>query len=194
MAPRSREVVVVDLGHGDANVAGDADEVSASSDVARARVAELQRELDAMAEASRSLLEENARLRTGIDQMTLAVAAIRRDIVVNAEAELVQLAFGIAKRVVACELDAKPERVVAWVHEALAFMAERSVVTLYVSTYLGARIDNAAWAPLASEIRVHVDPQLEDFACRVVTPAAMSLISADARLTEVSRELLGDAP
>ncbi len=148
------------------------------------------RERAAHEERVRGLHDEIETLRKTTAELAQTLATLRRHVLEASEGELVKLALGIAERVVAQELAANPELIVAWAKEAIALLPARETLVVAISTDLADELPKSAWTNLTNDRHtLEVDHALPPGTCEVRTAATSATVSAAARMAAVSETI-----
>lgn len=143
------------------------------------RAESLERQLELSRDANRALVQ--------------AVARARESAFADSEGDVLRLAVGVARRVVAAELQVPTPIVQAWVREAIALCATSQGLVLAISSDLASALDGAAWSEAAGSVPVQVDPTLEGLVCELRGAESRAVLSAEARLGAMA-EALGVDP
>jgi flagellar assembly protein FliH len=168
------------------NTAAHLDEVEAA-----AYAEGLQRgQADGYAEGQRAAQAETARLRALIEHIQRPLAHLDEEV----ERSLLDLACGIARRLVLAELQQSPEALLRVVREAMAVLPNYvRDVRLHVhpddAEFLRERI---AAPPEAQSFRVVPDAALARGDCRVITESSQLDLRLDTRLDVVRANLGGE--
>ena len=135
------------------------------------------------------LAEENAALREQVAEMAATMARLRREVLSASEAELVELALTIARRVVGRELTTDPGLIVLWARDAVERLAAKDDVVIAVARDVRASVGADSWATLGVEHRVQTDHQLASGIIEVRAPEGTVSTGADARLCAIAEAL-----
>ncbi len=198
--PEIRELPWVSVGVVGVAPASTVESASAAEDVP-AVVSVDREELDAaqtrLVEVTATLAQTQCDLstaRTEAEGLRLEIADARAAALVlatrmrdDAERELVTLAVAVAGRVVARELTAAPDLIVAWVREAVAGSDLGGSFVVATSADLSAAVPDAAWGELEDALRM--DPALPAGTCEVRNDSRTVTVSAEERLDVVAEHL-----
>jgi flagellar assembly protein FliH len=165
-----------------------------------ARLAALEREAFTKGYASgeRAGVEAGARRADGmlrrVAQTVEELSQLRRTITRDTQAQMVQLALALAKRVVQRELSLDPDLVAALAHVAVQRLGEQVAATIRLhpedyATVLSHRGEQ--WE--GAQVTLVPDAAVQRGGCIVESEFGIIDATIDAQFAELSRALLGDA-
>jgi flagellar assembly protein FliH len=128
------------------------------------------------------------RLTQTLDELT----SVRAEMIRQTERQMVQLALGIARRIVQREISLDPDLLLAMARVALERLGDTARVTvrLHPEDYAAAGAARVA-EMTSSNVTIVADTRLSRGACRVESDMGLLDIGIDAQLQEVGRALLG---
>ena len=135
-----------------------------------------------------AIADERARLVETIRE----VSALRRTVLDAADDDLMQLAVGLARRVLHREIHLDPDVLLAMAHVALGRLGDRAVATVHLNPD-----DLAAMSPSQTArdaLTLAADPELPRGGCRVSSAHGEVDLGIDAQMTELARGLFGERP
>lgn len=130
--------------------------------------------------------EERARLLATVHD----IAALRRRVLGAAEHDVMQLAVGMARRVLHREVQLDPDILLSMAHVALGRLGDRPVATVHLHPEDLATINQQRM--VTEGITLVGDPDVPRGGCRIVSPSGEIDLGVDAQMTELSRVLLGE--
>lgn len=142
---------------------------------------------DGRAEASAALVQERERLASTVRE----IAALRRQVLASAERDVLQLAVGMARRVLHREVQLDPDILLSMAHVALRRLGPRVAATVHLHPADLAAISTATALP--EGLTLLADAELPRGGCRLVAPNGEIDLGVDAQVTELSRVLLGES-
>jgi flagellar assembly protein FliH len=146
-------------------------------------LAQAQADLDA-------LRAEQVALREACAAREPVRAALRAEVLREAEPELVRLALAVAERVLGRELRADPSLLVHWAREAVEALPSRERLTVTLSTDLARVLSEDAWSEaLGDGVTISVDPSRSSGTCEVRAGASSVDAGPAGRLGAVREEL-----
>jgi flagellar assembly protein FliH len=137
-------------------------------------------------EAEPMVLVERERLAATIQE----IAALRRRVLETAERDVMQLAVGMARRVLHREVQLDPDILLAMARVALGRLGHRVAATAHLHPDDLAAIDRPGVA--IEGLTLRADPDLPRGGCRLVSDAGEIDLGVDAQMSELSRVLLGE--
>jgi len=137
-------------------------------------------------EAEQVVLTERDRLADTIQD----IAALRPRVLETAERDVMQLAVGMARRVLHREVQLDPDILLAMARVALVRLGHRVVATAHLHPDDLAAIERPGVA--IDGLTLRADPDLPRGGCRLVSDAGEIDLGVDAQMSELSRVLLGD--
>jgi flagellar assembly protein FliH len=128
------------------------------------------------------------RLTQTLDELT----TVRADMIRQTEGQMVQLALGIARRIVQREVSLDPDLLLAMARVALERLGDSARVTvkLHPEDYAAAGAARVS-EMTSSNVTIVADARLSRGACRVESDMGLLDVGIDAQLQEVGRALLG---
>jgi flagellar assembly protein FliH len=128
------------------------------------------------------------RLAQTLDELT----SVRAEMIRQTERQMVQLALGIARRIVQREVSLDPDLLLAMARVALERLGDTARVTvrLHPDDYATAGAVRVA-EMTSSNVTIVADARLSRGACRVESDMGLLDVGVDAQLQEVGRALLG---
>lgn len=141
------------------------------------------------------LRKEHDALRTHAHELEGRFGQYRREVLAEAEGQLLRLALAIAERVVARELRTDPALIAQWAADSLGALAAVSGElrpSLAVGVATSALVPDDAWAELLGDVRVERDPSLPPLGCELRAGFSALDVSPAQRLGALRSELLGD--
>jgi flagellar assembly protein FliH len=128
------------------------------------------------------------RLTQTLDELT----TVRADMIRQTERQMVQLALGIARRIVQREVSLDPDLLLAMARVALERLGDSARVTvrLHPEDYAAAGAARVS-EMTSSNVTIVADTRLSRGACRVESDMGLLDVGIDAQLQEVGRALLG---
>lgn len=141
---------------------------------------------DGLATAERVMAEERARLASTVRE----IGGLRRRVLDEAEHDLMQLAVGMARRVLHREVQLDPDILLSMAHVALRRMGERPVATarFHPEDLAAMTRQNTA----VEGLTLVSDPEVPRGGCRLESVVGEVDLGVDAQMTELSRVLLGE--
>ena len=132
------------------------------------------------------MAEERARLVSTVRE----IGGLRRRVLDEAEHDLMQLAVGMARRVLHREVQLDPDILLSMAHVALRRMGERPVATarLHPEDLAAMTRQNTA----VEGLTLVSDPEVPRGGCRLESVVGEVDLGVDAQMTELSRVLLGE--
>lgn len=142
---------------------------------------------DARVIAEQSVLEERKRLMGTITE----IASLRRRVLEAADEDLMQLAVGMARRILHREVQLDPDVLLAMAHVALGRLGDRIVAEVHLHP-----ADLAAMSapPLRDGLTLVPDLDVPRGSCRLTSAQGEIDLGIDAQMTELSRALIGERP
>jgi len=141
------------------------------------------------------LRKEHDALRTHTQELEGRFGQYRREVLVEAEGQLLRLALAIAERVVARELRTDPTLIARWVADSLAALAAVSGElrpSLAVGVATSALVPEDVWSDLLGDVKVERDGSLPALGCELRAGLSAVDVSPHQRLAALRSELLGD--
>ena len=128
------------------------------------------------------------RLTQTLDELT----NVRAEMIRQTERQMVQLALGIARRIVQREVSLDPDLLLAMARVALERLGDTARVTvrLHPEDYAAAGAARVS-AMTSSNVTIVADARLSRGGCRVESDMGLLELGIDAQLQEVGRALLG---
>lgn len=136
--------------------------------------------------AERAFAEERERLLSTVRDIT----ALRRQVLGAAEHDVMQLAVGMARRVLHREVQLDPDILLSMAHVALGRLGDRPVATIRLHPEDLATINQQAVIP--EGVTLVADQEVPRGGCRIVSSSGEIDLGVDAQMTELSRVLLGE--
>lgn len=136
--------------------------------------------------AERGFAEERARLVATVHD----IAALRRRVLNAAEHDVMQLAVGMARRVLHREVQLEPDILLSMAHVALGRLGDRPIATIHLHPEVLATINQQR--TVTEGITLVADPDVPRGGCRIVSASGEIDLGVDAQMTELSRVLLGE--
>jgi len=136
--------------------------------------------------AQRLVEEERARLVTTVQD----IAGLRRRVLDAAEHDVMQLAVGMARRVLHREVQLDPDILLSMAHVALRRMGDRPVATARLHPEDLSAITRQS--TLVEGLTLVADSEIPRGGCRLVSSVGEVDLGVDAQMTELSRVLLGE--
>jgi len=118
------------------------------------------------------------------------IAALRPRVLETAERDVMQLAVGMARRVLHREVQLDPDILLAMARVALVRLGHRVVATAHLHPDDLAAIKRPGG--VIDGLTLRADPDLPRGGCRLVSDAGEIDLGVDAQMSELSRVLLGD--
>lgn len=152
-------------------------------------------ELVVLHDALDELRKEHDALRAHAHELEGRFGQYRREVLAEAEGQLLRLALNIAERVVARELRTDPALIAQWAAESLGALAAvsgelRPSLAVGVATH--ALVPEDAWSELLGDVKVERDPALPPLGCELRAGFSAVDLSPAQRLGALRSELLGD--
>lgn len=138
-------------------------------------------------EAEQDVVAERERLAGTIQDL----AALRPRVIETAERDVMQLAVGMARRVLHREVQLDPDILLAMARVALVRLGHRVVATAHLHPDDLAAIERPGVA--IDGLTLRADPDLPRGGCRLVSDAGEIDLGVDAQMSELSRVLLGES-
>jgi hypothetical protein len=141
------------------------------------------------------LRKEHDALRTHTHELEGRFGQYRREVLAEAEGQLLRLALAIAERVVARELRTDPTLIAKWAADSLGALAAVSAdlrPSLAVGVATRALVPDDVWAELLGDVKVERDPSLPPLGCELRSGVSALDVSPAQRLGALRSELLGD--
>lgn len=139
-------------------------------------------------EAEAALAAERERLA----QTVADIAGLRRRILEAAEHEVMQVASGMARRILHRELQLDPDILLAMARVALGRLGDQAAATVTLHPQDLAALTTTT--SLGAGLIVDADPALPKGGCRIRAEQGEIDLGLDAQLGELSRLLLGETP
>jgi flagellar assembly protein FliH len=136
--------------------------------------------------AERLMADERARLVSTVQD----IAGLRRRVLEAAEHDVMQLAVGMARRVLHREVQLEPDILLSMAHVALRRMGDRPVATARLHPEDLAAITTQS--AVVEGLTLMADPEIPRGGCRLVSSVGEVDLGVDAQMTELSRVLLGE--
>lgn len=136
--------------------------------------------------AERGFAEERVRLLSTVHD----IAALRRRVLGAAEHDVMQLAVGMARRVLHREVQLEPDILLSMAHVALGRLGDRPVATVHLHPEDLATINQQRM--VTEGITLVADQDVPRGGCRIVSSSGEIDLGVDAQMTELSRVLLGE--
>ncbi len=137
--------------------------------------------------AEADMAAERARLASTIAE----VAALRRRVLDLAEHEVMQVASGMARRILHREVQLDPDILLAMARVALGRLGDQAVATVLLHPLDLAAI--SATGPAGAGLRLESDASLPRGGCRIKAEHGEIDLGMDAQLDELSRLLIGES-
>ena len=150
---------------------------------------------EAELEIQRRVEAERAQLRSACQALTSAASQLqdfRRDLLKDAEGQLVDLATGIARKILMREVQAGRHEIEPIVKEALARVPPHHDVVVHLNPGDWARRQTAQQGDEAAEsehVRFVSDPEVGPAECVLETPEGIVESTLDAHLSEIGEAL-----
>jgi hypothetical protein len=141
------------------------------------------------------LRKEHDALRTHAHELEGRFGQYRREVLAEAEGQLLRLALALAERVVARELRTDPTLIAQWAADSLGALAAVSGEfrpSLAVGVATSALVPEDAWTDLLGDVKVERDPSLPPLGCELRAGFSAIDVSPAQRLGALRSELLGD--
>lgn len=141
------------------------------------------------ADDTRVLVEQALREERGrLEATILDIAGLRRRILDDAEHDLMQLAVGIARRVLHREVHLDPDVLLAMAHVALSRLGDRVAATVHLNP--GDLAAMTGVANVREGLRFVPDPEVAAGGCRITSDQGEIDLGIDAQVNELARGLL----
>jgi flagellar assembly protein FliH len=127
-------------------------------------------------------------LRKALAETMSECVRLRRQILTEAEPELVELAIAIAERVVGRELRVDPSFVYAQVKEGISLLASKEPISLAISPALADQIPVETWEAQCA-VAVQVDPNLVHSSVEVRSGLGRVDVGTSARILAVAKAI-----
>jgi flagellar assembly protein FliH len=137
--------------------------------------------------AEAAMEDERARLAATIAE----IAGLRRQVLESVDVDVMELAVGMARRVLHREVQLDPDILLAMARVALGRLGTRVVATAHLHPADLAALGPAPAAP--EGLTLAADPDLPRGGCRLVADSGEVDLGIDAQMTELARQLLGES-
>jgi flagellar assembly protein FliH len=136
--------------------------------------------------AEHAMADERARIAATVRE----IAGLRRRVLDAAEHDVMQLAVGMARRVLHREVQLDPDILLSMAHVALGRLGDRPVATAHLHPDDLAAVHQPS--AVAEGLTLVGDADVPRGGCRLVTAGGEVDLGVDAQMTELSRVLLGE--